>query len=171
MTWRITSRFGQQEDFRDKPHTGYDFAMEKGEPIYSIQKGTVRLVDYKTENVGKGVLVQWEDGKTAIYGHLSKFAESLKDGDTVERGQLIGYAGSTGHSTGNHLHFGLKNEYGEFIDGSPYIQDIQNMDKLIAIKNSDPNDSKFSILNMLKTDEGIVGDYLKMLTTNFIDLF
>jgi hypothetical protein len=122
--YRITSRFGQQESFRTTGHSGIDFAMEKGEPIRSIKEGIVTVRDYGNFNAGKTVMVKWEDGKTAIYGHLNDF--SVKDGQHVQAGDLLGHAGNTGHSFGNHLHFGLK-ENGRFIDPSPYIEDIQNM--------------------------------------------
>lgn len=125
MTYRITSRFLEKEPFRSHPHTGYDFAMPEGTPIRSIKDGIVHLADYGNQNAGKTIFVQWEDGKTAIYGHLSKFA--VKEGQYVKAGDLIGYSGNTGHSTGSHLHFGLKGENGQFIDPSPYIDLIQNM--------------------------------------------
>jgi hypothetical protein len=124
MTYRITSRFLEQESFRLRPHTGYDFAMPEGTPIRSIKDGIVHLADYGNQNAGKTIFVQWEDGKTAIYGHLSKFA--VKEGQYVKAGDLIGYSGNTGHSTGAHLHFGLK-EGDRFIDPTPYIDLIQNM--------------------------------------------
>lgn len=124
MNYRITSRFGQQESFRTHGHSGIDFAMNKGEPIRSIKEGIVRIADYGNVNAGKTVFVKWEDGKTAIYGHLNDFA--VKNGQHVQPGDLLGHAGNTGHSFGNHLHFGLK-EDGHFIDPSPYISDIQNM--------------------------------------------
>jgi murein DD-endopeptidase MepM/ murein hydrolase activator NlpD len=169
MTWRITSRFGDQEWFRKSPHSGYDFAMNEGQKLYSIRDGVIKIRDFGNTNAGKTVYVEWEDGKTAIYGHLSKFAENLKDGDIVQKGQLLGYAGSTGHSTGNHLHFGVK-ENGVFIDPSPYIQDIQNMDKLVAVEKTEPViDTSFSILDMLKTDEGTITNFIKMLTSGIIN--
>ena len=124
MTYRITSRFLEKEPFRSHPHTGYDFAMPEGTPIRSIKNGIVHLADYGNQNAGKTIFVQWEDGKTAIYGHLSKFA--VKEGQYVKAGDLIGYSGNTGRSTGAHLHFGVK--IGDkYIDPSPYIDLIQNM--------------------------------------------
>jgi hypothetical protein len=124
MTYRITSRFLEQESFRSRPHTGIDLAMPEGTPIHSIKDGIVHLADYGSRNAGKTIFVQWEDGKTAVYGHLSKFA--VKESQHVNAGDLIGYSGNTGHSTGAHLHFGLK-EDGHFIDPSPYVDLIQNM--------------------------------------------
>lgn len=143
----ITSKFQQQELFRSKGHTGIDFAFPNGEPLRSIQDGViVKIVDYGNKNIGQGVLVKWEDGKTAIYGHMSKIADGLKVGDKVDVGQLLGYSGNSGHVVGKnggyHLHFGLKNENGEFIDPSPFIDHIQNMNnlpKLYALTDSIQN--------------------------------
>jgi hypothetical protein len=124
--YRITSRFGQHESFRTHGHTGIDFAMQKGEPIRSIKEGVVRIHDYGNVNAGKTVFVKWEDGKTAIYGHLNDF--TVKNGQHVSPGDLLGHAGNTGFSTGNHLHFGLKSsDNAEFLDPSPYIDQIQGM--------------------------------------------
>lgn len=129
MKYRITSRFGEMESFRTHPHRGVDFSMPEGEPIRSIQNGVVeKVVDYGNQNIGKGVLVKWEDGKTAIYGHMSEI--EVREGEIVSAGDLLGYSGNTGHSTAPHLHFGLK-ENGHFIDPSPYVEQIQNMNNLI----------------------------------------
>jgi Peptidase family M23 len=139
--YQITSRFMQQESFRSKGHSGIDFYMEEGTPLRSIRDGYIeKIVDYGNQNVGKGIFVKWEDGKTAIYGHLSKFS-TFKEGEFVQKGDLLGYSGHSGNvvgKTGNHLHFGLK-ENGHFIDPSPYINDIQNMNinvvqKVVEIK-------------------------------------
>jgi hypothetical protein len=136
MKYRISSRFGEMESFRQKghSHTGIDFVMSDGEPLRTIQPGTIeRIVDYGNFNAGKTIFVKWEDGKTAIYGHLSRFTDGLKEGDKVQAGDLIGFSGHSGHvvsshgGNGAHLHFGLKNANGQFIDPSPYIDLIQNM--------------------------------------------
>jgi hypothetical protein len=139
--YKITSRFQQQESFRSSGHKGIDFYMEEGTQLRSIRDGYIsKIVDYGNQNVGKGIFVKWEDGKTAIYGHLSKFA-SFKEGDVVHKGDLIGYSGHSGNvvgKTGNHLHFGLKSEDGQrFLDPSPYINDIQNMNINIVQKVSE----------------------------------
>jgi hypothetical protein len=98
--------------------------MNKGEPIRSIKDGVVTVKDFGDRLSGKTVYVQWEDGRTSVYGHLSDI--TVKTGQHVDAGDLVGHAGSTGFSTGNHLHFALK-ENGHFIDPSSYISDIQNM--------------------------------------------
>lgn len=127
--YRITSRYLEKESFRSHGHLGIDFSMPDHTPLRSIQSGEVlRVVDYGKENIGKGVFVQWEDGKTAIYGHMSQTA--VHPGDHVDVGTLLGYSGNSGHVVGAgggyHLHFGLK-EGGKFIDPSSHIDQIQNM--------------------------------------------
>jgi hypothetical protein len=129
--YKITSRFGQQESFRPHGHSGIDFFMEEGTTLRTIQDGVVeRIVNFGDKvNAGKCVMIKWEDGKVAIYGHLSKFKSGLHVGDKVHKGDIIGFSGHSGNvvgKTGNHLHFGLK-ENGHFIDPSPYIYDIQHM--------------------------------------------
>lgn len=173
--WKITSGFGQQESFRDKPHSGIDLNFKLNEPIYTIKTGKIRFVDYGSENAGKTVFVEWEDGKTSIYGHLNKFAENLKNGDTVEKGQLIGYAGNTGKSTGNHLHFSVK-ENGQYIDPSSYLNDIQNMEKLhnkyLLVKEDviDKIPEKgYSLFDMLGDNKETISSFLKLFKANFID--
>ena len=129
MKYTITTRYGDIDSWHTKPHSGIDFAMELNEPLRSIANGTCKAVDYGNTNIGKGVLVNWDDGKTtAIYGHMNKV--SCKTGEHISEGDIIGYAGSTGRSSGNHLHFGLKQD-GHFIDPSPYIENIQSMNDTI----------------------------------------
>jgi hypothetical protein len=153
--YRITSRFGQQESFRTTGHSGIDFAMEKGEPIRSIKEGIVTVKDYGNFNAGKTVMVKWEDGKTAIYGHLNDF--SVKDGQHVQAGELLGHAGNTGHSFGNHLHFGLK-ENGHFIDPSPYIEDIQQMNVKQFVQNiPEPSQVKINFFDYMHEHMNAIG--------------
>jgi hypothetical protein len=160
--YRITSRFGQQESFRSSGHSGIDFAMEKGESIRSIKSGFVEIHDYGNLNAGKTVLVKWEDGKTAIYGHLNDF--SVKDGQHVQAGDLLGHAGNTGHSFGNHLHFGLK-ENGHFIDPSPYIEDIQNMNVKQFVQHiPEPSKIKMNFFDYMNEHMNAIGQ----LKINFI---
>lgn len=86
----------------------YDFAAPKGTPIYAIQDGKVLIADSSGYNGGYGlyVVVDFDDGAQAIFGHMSKVASSV--GDVVKKGDIIGYVGSTGRSTGNHVHIGYR---------------------------------------------------------------
>lgn len=184
MSWKITSYFGAKESFRNQQtgHTGIDFATPDGTPLRSIQDGTVEeILRLGDKNVGNGVLIRWEDGKTAIYGHLSKFAEGLKEGDTVNAGDLIGYSGHSGHvvsssgSNGAHLHFGLKDTNGKFIDPSPYIDHIQNMNNQtylakIAEELPKQTDNLFTIGNIFGNKSNFNTELLNLFKSNFISI-
>jgi hypothetical protein len=157
--YRITSKFSQQESFRSTPHSGIDFAMNLGEPIRSIKDGIVTVHDYGNFNAGKTVFIKWEDGKTAIYGHLNDFV--VKDGQHVQAGDLLVHAGNTGHSFGNHLHFGLK-ENGHFIDPSPYINDIQQMNVKQFVQHiPEPTTVKMNFFDYMNAQMNAIGQ-LKM---------
>ncbi|MFL6546557.1 MAG: peptidoglycan DD-metalloendopeptidase family protein [Candidatus Udaeobacter sp.] len=102
---RITSDFGGRRDpvnGRQRFHEGIDIAAPKGTPIQSAATGTV-IYAGRNGGYGNTILVQHADGRITRYAH----AESLmvNAGDTVEAGQTIAAVGSTGHSTGPHLHF------------------------------------------------------------------
>lgn len=120
MIVRITSKFGEVNNIHPQPHTGIDLAFPEGSPLYTVTNAVVeRVVNYGTENIGKGVILRLADGREVIYGHLSEV--KVKVGQSLTEGQLIGMSGNTGHSTGPHLHLGLK-ENGEFIDPAPLAE-------------------------------------------------
>lgn len=137
----ITSRFLSQESFREKAHLGLDFEMEKDTPLRTIENGVIEKVINIPDGIGKAVYVRWIDGKTAIYGHMNDI--TVKVGDTVKIGDLLGYSGNTGNvvgvNGGYHLHFGLKDKLGRWIDPEPYAPFIQEMnhDLINTIVNSD----------------------------------
>lgn len=127
---KISSPFGAQEGFRTHPHNGIDIPLEIGTKLNSIQDGIVQsIVNFGSENIGKGVIVKLKDGTTAIYGHMSSI--SVKEGQSIHKGDLIGFSGNTGHSTGAHLHLGLKNQNGQFIDPSSYASEAVNGNYLL----------------------------------------
>ncbi|MCA1319780.1 M23 family metallopeptidase [Bacillus tianshenii] len=116
MKFRISSEFGVLEEIRNnRPHTGVDIAMPEGTDLRAIADAVVeRVVDYGAENIGKGVILRLADGKRAIYGHMKDIA--VKQGDYVREGSVVGHSGNTGHSTGPHLHLGIKTPDGQFVD-------------------------------------------------------
>jgi hypothetical protein len=89
---------------RVMPHTGIDFGAPTGTPVGASSFGTVSFIGYSGPS-GNLVKVEHPGGVETGYAHLSRFAEGLKVGDRVRRLQLVGYVGSTGRSTGPHLHF------------------------------------------------------------------
>lgn len=164
--YKITSKFMQQEAFRFSPHYGIDFKMETGTPIRSLQEGIVELHDYGRANAGKCIKVKWESGETAIYGHLDSF--SVENGQHVNPGELLGYSGNTGFSTGSHLHFGLKDSNNQFIDPSPYINDIQNMNSPDFIAHT--TQTKITFFDFFQQHMEILTSQLTELKLNFIHL-
>lgn len=101
-----------------KPHTGIDFAAPTGTPIYAAHDGViVKTYDNatncygscnSTQAVGIGFRIDNQDGTISMYMHMSK-RENLSRGTSVKAGQLLGYVGNTGSSTGPHLHYGMSN--------------------------------------------------------------
>ncbi|MCK5170737.1 MAG: peptidoglycan DD-metalloendopeptidase family protein [Bacteroidales bacterium] len=87
-----------------RPHTGIDYAAPTGTPIYSIGDGTVVGKGY-TKSAGYYIKVKHNSVYTSGYNHLSKYPKGIKTGQRVSQGQIIGYVGSTGYSTGPHLDF------------------------------------------------------------------
>ena len=110
---RISSTFG----YRNAPlagastnHKGVDFAASTGTPIYAAASGTIVAMLSPAASGGAGYYTKINhDGKGLIteYMHQSKFNPNLSVGDKVKKGDIIGYVGSTGNSTGPHLHFGV----------------------------------------------------------------
>jgi murein DD-endopeptidase MepM/ murein hydrolase activator NlpD len=88
-------------------HHGVDFAAETGTPIYAAAAGTVTGAR-PNGGYGNWIQIQHEGEFETVYGHLSAFAPGIVEGVWVERGELIGFVGSTGRSTGPHLHFELR---------------------------------------------------------------
>jgi murein DD-endopeptidase MepM/ murein hydrolase activator NlpD len=88
------------------PHTGVDFAAKRGTPVRAVGDGVITLADWNGV-YGKMVEIQHDSTYTTRYAHLERFAEGIRDGTAITKGQVIGYVGSTGRATGPHLHFEL----------------------------------------------------------------
>lgn len=84
-------------------HNGVDFAASRGTPIYASRSGTVTKAVSLTYSYGNHVVINHGDGYSSLYAHMDYYVVS--PGQYVSQGQLIGYVGSTGNSTGPHLHF------------------------------------------------------------------
>ncbi len=105
----ISSRFGWRTLYgRANWHGGVDIAGYNiyGKPIIASNTGQVRLVRYYTTGYGYHVMIDHGDNNWTVYGHMSGIAVS--EGEWVAQGQVIGYVGSTGNSTGPHLHFEIR---------------------------------------------------------------
>jgi murein DD-endopeptidase MepM/ murein hydrolase activator NlpD len=115
---RITSRFNPRRFHpilkRIRPHNGTDFAAPIGTPVMAAAAGTVSFVGRAGPN-GNLIKIDHTGGIETGYSHLSRFAKGLRVGSKVTQRQVIGLSGSTGRSTGPHLHFSAKKN-GRFID-------------------------------------------------------
>jgi len=118
---RLTSPFGMRlhpvlKYYR--MHNGIDLACAQGTPIYATRAGTVTRTAYQAGGAGNYVSINHLDGFASIYMHMTHYVVSA--GQSVSQGQLIGYVGSTGISTGPHLHFGVSYA-GVYVNPLAYI--------------------------------------------------
>ena len=109
---------------RVQPHKGTDFAAPEGTEIYAIGSGRV-LRQGRTRGNGNFIEIQHDDTYASMYLHMSRFVPGLKNGSTVRQGQLIGYVGSTGLSSGPHVCLRFK-RWGSQIDILSAIFDKPN---------------------------------------------
>jgi murein DD-endopeptidase MepM/ murein hydrolase activator NlpD len=108
LVGKVTSSFGQREDpFNGEGafHAGIDISASFGEPIHATADGVVEFAD-RTSGYGREVVLDHGHGIKTVYGHMSGFAVSA--GDQVRRGQVIGYVGLSGRSTGPHVHYEVR---------------------------------------------------------------
>tara|TARA_B100001057_G_scaffold480919_1_gene554335 strand:- start:208 stop:1497 length:1290 start_codon:yes stop_codon:yes gene_type:complete len=104
---RLSSPFGMRKhpiDGFNKMHRGTDFAAPTGTPIMASGSGTIKKAGW-CGGGGNCVVIKHNSTYQTVYAHMSKFAKGIKKGIRVKQGQTIGYVGSTGKSTGPHLHY------------------------------------------------------------------
>lgn len=107
---RISSHFGNRKhpiQGYTKMHRGVDFSAPVGTPIYSAGDGVITELGWKS-GYGKFVLVKHSSTLSTAYAHASRFAKNLKIGSKIKQGQVIAYVGTTGNSTGPHLHYEVR---------------------------------------------------------------
>jgi len=104
---RLSSSFGMRKhpiDGFNKMHRGTDFAAPMGTPIMASGDGIIKKAGW-CGGGGNCVVIKHNSTYQTVYAHMSKFAKSIRKGVRVKQGQIIGYVGSTGKSTGPHLHY------------------------------------------------------------------
>ena len=119
--YRLTSAFGMRKHpvlKVTRMHNGIDMACPAGTPIYATRAGTVTRTAYQASGAGNYVSINHLDGFSSIYMHMTHYVVS--QGQTVSQGQIIGYVGNTGISTGDHLHFGISYA-GTYVNPLAYI--------------------------------------------------
>jgi murein DD-endopeptidase MepM/ murein hydrolase activator NlpD len=148
----VTSGFG----WRTHPmlhvsemHTGVDWAAPMGTPIFAAGNGEIEEIGVKG-GYGKYVRVRHPNGYETAYGHMTAFARGLDVGSKVRQGQIIGFVGSTGMSTGTHVHFEIlindrfvdpmkvKLPRGRVLDGGTLAQFEKDREQLDAVMASAP---------------------------------
>ncbi len=138
-TYLVTSRFGKRTlSGKTKQHNGIDLtATNDGkvghtDHILAHTGGTVTAVGYDS-SAGNFVKLQTEPGVVMVYYHLKEMS-ALKKGQTVKAGDRVGYMGSTGNSTGPHLHWGIQVD-GQWVDPEPYLDaDYTRAVKKVAVE-------------------------------------
>jgi murein DD-endopeptidase MepM/ murein hydrolase activator NlpD len=106
---KLTSQFGPRWG---RLHAGVDVDLETGDPVYATFDGIVRVSGYNNGGYGKFMVVRHYNGLETLYGHLSQ--QNYESGTYVKAGDQIGLGGSTGRSTGSHLHFETRYEGNPF---------------------------------------------------------
>jgi len=103
---RVASGFGYRIDplYKDsRLHAGLDFSAPTGTPIYATADGEVQIAGFNTDGYGNKVVINHGYGFQTLYAHMVRVIANV--GQSVKRGEVIGYVGSTGKSTGSHLHY------------------------------------------------------------------
>ena len=131
---RMSSGFGMRNHpvlRRRRHHAGIDLAAPTGTPIYASASGTVGRADWFSSY---GLFISIDHGADleTRYAHLSRLA--VQAGDRVEKGELIGYVGSTGRSTGPHLHYEVRVD-GVAVNPIPYMVEKETPEQIAAIAN------------------------------------
>lgn len=169
--YRISSGYVVRNDpftGQEKQHKGIDFAVNYGTPIYATRDGIIVDADWEdntdhSKGFGKRVIINYEnDVYNGTYAHLSAFADGIGKNIEVKAGQLIGYVGSTGASTGNHLHY----EESYFSNGQKITRDptaallsaAGNIQSPIEIKIE--NEFISGVRNIVTTIQDFVSDII-----------
>ncbi len=118
--YHITATFGEVSGLWSSVHTGLDFATATGTPIVAVASGTVTSAGYDGA-YGNKVELRLDDGTVTWYCHMTEFSVSV--GEHVLQGQQLGTVGSTGNTTGPHLHFEVHPGGGDAVDPYPFLVD------------------------------------------------
>lgn len=118
--YRLSAQFNQRGRYWSSGrHTGLDFAAPTGTRVDAVADGRVIFAGHAGA-YGKAVIIKHSDGKRSLYAHLNKI--KTKKGKKVSSGQRIGKVGSTGNTTGPHLHFEVRSKKGNKLNPRPYLR-------------------------------------------------
>jgi murein DD-endopeptidase MepM/ murein hydrolase activator NlpD len=167
---RITSRFSHKRWHpilkRYRPHLGTDFGAKKGTPLLAVAPGKVIFSGWKG-GYGKVVKIRHQGGYISLYAHQSRIR--AKVGQRVKKGDIIGYVGNTGRSTGPHLHFGLYKN-GRAIDPMRVLKKESTFKALVSktkeVELEGAKENKARLIAMLENPSRI--DHLKEAKSNLM---
>lgn len=139
---RMASGFGYRLDpfyHTSTFHGGMDFTAETGTEVYATGDGRVTKRQSDAWGYGNHLIVNHGNGYTSVYAHLSRFAVTV--GTKVKRGQLIGYVGSTGRSTGPHLHYEVRRNNNPLNPAFFYRNDLsdENYQRMLELSQRETN--------------------------------
>jgi murein DD-endopeptidase MepM/ murein hydrolase activator NlpD len=150
-------------------HRGVDFAAPTGTPIMAAGDGNIEVVATRN-GYGLYVQIQHGDGFETAYAHMSRFAPGMRPGVRVQQGQVIGYVGSTGASTGPHLHFevlqngshidpaSLEAAVGHNLEGAALVAFVQERNRIDRLRDARSGDAEAAVMeaemNPLAGSEG-----------------
>lgn len=127
----VSTQFGVTDSWHKTAHKGIDLVMNSGTKLFSPTDGIVsKVVDYGHENIGKGLIIKTDSGQSLIMGHLSDV--NVKVGQSIHEGDFIALSGNTGHSSGAHLHLGLQNNNGDFVNPQSMIDGATQNDGMFS---------------------------------------
>lgn len=150
-TFKKTSNFGMRHHpvhGGQKMHNGVDFAAKAGTPIQAVMDGVVKKVAFQKGGAGNYIEIQHSDGTISRYMHMLN-ASPLREGERVGAGQVIGKVGSTGASTGNHLHLEMRDQHGKAFDPMSFLSDARQGKK--QVHGYKPTGSPFSLMGAAKS--------------------
>ena len=166
-TYRVTTQFGEVDSWHQTPHTGIDLAMGLHSKILSPTNAVVeRIVDYGNQNIGKGVILKTEDGEHLIFGHLSDNSV-VHVGQQIHQGDLIAFSGSSGRSSGPHLHLGLRDgTTNQFINPNKYLNGGEVNHHIASMPG--PVDHALTIQDAIQSQAQMFQDFFQSLKMNLI---
>jgi len=144
---RISSRFTHRRFHpilkRYRAHLGIDYANRTGTPIRATARGKI-VHRSRKGGYGKCIIIQHSNGVRSLYAHMSRYRKGLKVGSIVPQGKVIGYVGTTGRSTGPHLHFGMYKR-GKAVNPARYIR-VKKRKKSTRLKGKAYKNLRKSVL-------------------------
>ena len=123
-----------------RPHNGLDFRAAIGDPVYATGNGTIEFIGLKG-TYGKVIVIDHGYGYETLYAHLSSYEDSIKIGNTVERGQIIGKAGDSGLAEGPHIHYEILLN-GKHVNPLYYLFADTSPEEYLLFKHISENNSK-----------------------------